>query len=758
MGSDSNEIQSPESGDKTIEWQFPLPRTHTGVLVGNGTQGLMIWGQDNQLNVTIARAGFWDRRGGNEFKANSSFAKVREMLEAYDEEAVVKEFTKAKKSANEPNRSYQLGGGRLEVRFPEKWILQKAMLGLRDGRVSIAVSDENGVLHCIGIEQAVYEEKSRISLPDGVSVDLALIPSYDHPQVKDRVAPIGVAPPERWKLDDASTAGFIQRLPEDEPLAICYKKSGNEIVLATALGENADGTAKAAVGDYQAERIRKMNLGFWEEYWSAVPDVRIPDEVLQETYDYGLYKQAASTPPHGVACTLQGPFMEEYQLPPWSNDYHFNINIQMIYWPVLATNRLQHLDPMWQMVLSWLPQMRHNGALFYDNENALLMPHAVDDECQIVGNFWTGMIDQACAAWVAHMAWMHYRYSMDEAILEEIAYPLMVGTFEGYWSMLEEVDDGEGGVRHSLPVSVSPEFRGRRIDAWGRDASFQLAALHKMMQTLPKAAALLGERVDERWRDVEEGLAPYSVVRFGPNGEQKRIALWEGMDLIESHRHHSHLAALYPFDTIDAGSKEHASIVSNSIRHWVGEGPGIWSGWCVPWASILHNRVGNAEAAISWLHYWHRNFVNEGRGTLHDAAFSGISWIGRSRNMHKIETVEENFERMQLDAGFGAIDAIHHFLVQQRGEVLHVVPSIPRDWDDFGFERIRVEGAFQITARVEDRQRKEIVVKSLAGGSLRLAHYLGEACLADGKRVDGEVIELSIKEGDSVRIQPIHGL
>ena len=48
---------------KTLHWSFPLTRTHTGVLLGNGVQGLMVWGAKT-LNITVGRAGFWDHRSG----------------------------------------------------------------------------------------------------------------------------------------------------------------------------------------------------------------------------------------------------------------------------------------------------------------------------------------------------------------------------------------------------------------------------------------------------------------------------------------------------------------------------------------------------------------------------------------------------------------------------------------------------------------------------------------------------------------------
>ncbi len=48
----------------TDHWRFPLPRTHTGILQGNGLMGVMIWGEGNILRVTLNRGDFWDHRGG----------------------------------------------------------------------------------------------------------------------------------------------------------------------------------------------------------------------------------------------------------------------------------------------------------------------------------------------------------------------------------------------------------------------------------------------------------------------------------------------------------------------------------------------------------------------------------------------------------------------------------------------------------------------------------------------------------------------
>jgi hypothetical protein len=57
--------------------------------------------------------------------------------------------------------------------------------------------------------------------------------------------------------------------------------------------------------------------------------------------------------------------MEDQQPPPWSNDYHFNINVQMIHYPLLAANRPQHLEPLWNLLRGLMPRLREIGARLF---------------------------------------------------------------------------------------------------------------------------------------------------------------------------------------------------------------------------------------------------------------------------------------------------------------------------------------------------------------------------------------------------------
>lgn len=739
-------------------WHFPLPRTHTGALIGNGVQGLMVWGVDNQLNVTIGRAGFWDRRGGKDFLKNTTYKEVENYLYSNNEEGLRKAFgMDVKAEAGIPDRPHQIGGGRLEIEMPEGWVLQKGVLDLNYGIFEVTARNENGELEIIRIRQSVFNEAAAITLSKKMNdqVKVRLIPSWEH--VKDLLEPVGVQAPEEWSNEREGRPtihGFIQRLPEDEPLAIGYKRTENHrIIIGTSVADNAIENIIDDLRDIPVWQIIQEDVDWWDTYWKDVPKINLPNPILQDIVNYGLYKQAIATPEHGIACSLQGPFNEEYQLPPWSNDYHYNINIEMIYMPTLATNQADHLQPVWDMILEMMPALKENGEHFFGREGAIMLPHAVDDKGTVVGTFWTGTIDHACTAWMAQLAWLNYRYTMDEEILKTVAWPLLNGAFEGYWAMMEEKNDKNGDKVLSLPVSVSPEFRGSRLDAWGKDASFQLAAAHMISEILPKAAEVMGEEADERWLIVTEKLPRFTTVGGSQSLESpqkpERIALWEGMDLVESHRHHSHMAGIYPFDVYDPKDPEIRHIVRATYDNWIWEGAGAWSGWCVPWASILHNRNNEPEAAVSWLMWWYRNFINEGRGTLHNAAFGGVSNIS-SPGWHNIPEIERNREVMQLDAGFGALSAVIDLLVYQKRGTVYALPKIHRDWREFDFEGIVVEGGFVIGAEVKNNKTQQITIKSKFGGNLKLAHGLGEHYLLNNQEESGIILEREFEVGEEI--------
>ena len=736
----------------TLDWYFPLNRPHTGVPLGNGTQGLLIWGE-NSLRLTIARAGFWDHRNGQNIPPTTTFAAVRRALEAGDEEELSKLFPKRKSGDPFPQ---QMGGGRLELTFPVGLRPIKATLDLTTAEVVVSIGN-NTENHTLRIRQDSQAEVCWIDLPQDLidHTNIRLFSAYELVH-QDAMRQIGIAPPETWL--ESESGGFCQKLPDDDPLAVAWGRCGNFLLFATSVGEKARENVGHTLVTFNSKQATEINNKWWHNYWSDVPFVTLPDATLQELYDYGLYRQAGLIRRHTPAATLQGPWMEDTRIAPWSNDYHFNINVQLVYGAALATGRYEDTRPLWELLKGWLPQLREMGFNFYGIEGAMILPHAVDDRCQLMGTFWAGTIDQACIAWIGQMAFQYFQHTFDNDHLRDLVFPLLQGAFLGYLAMLETVLAPDGSYLYSLPISVSPEFGGTDIETcWGRDASFQLAALHSTLQLLPQVAKILNLSIDPRWRDIADHLPEYTTTsaRNGGYGwiseDPQRIALWKSKDLPESHRHHSHLASIHPFQTIDPFDPKHQKTVAFSLNRWNTLGAGNWTGWSVAWASTLCSRCGLPDAAFSWLQLLSQHFTNEGRATLHNANAAGVfAWDDGSLAWpdHLKGSDFLYHEVMQMDAAMGAISGILEMLIQMRGDVIYLTDRLPKGWRDLSFARIRMAGGFLVSANFQDGQLASVKVQSVAGSPLHLWHGNSEAWTLDGISCEGLFLKLPTTEID----------
>ena len=736
--------------DSTTKWDFPLPRTHTGMLQGNAVLGAMIWGAGGVLRVTVGRADWWDHRGGLHWDERQSYANIRRCLEAGDDLGVRELFEQIKPDPGRPRRPTLLSVGRIELDFGPDATLQTGELRLADGLAVVGVA-AGGQTRRVRLVMDMARPVVCLEWDEGLAPAFRCVPAWQY--VGERLASVSYEPPTM--IDEPGLAGWVQSTPSDESGCVGFRAGERSGRLTCCLGAGDDEAIAAAreALDATAEPGLDETIGrnapWWSEYWQSVPTIDIPNDELRMLYEYGLYKFAGMTNPSGVAAGLQGPWIEEYQLPPWSGDYHFNINVQMCYWPAYRSNRLEHLKPLFDLIAGWTETLVHNAKVFVGIDDGYMLPHSVDDRCTCMGGFWTGAIDHGCTAWVAAMMFRYYRYSMDTDFLRKTAYPFMVAAMRVYEEMLER--EGDTFV---LPVSVSPEYRASNIDAWGRNASFQLACIHRLCEDLVEAAETLREPPRPIWSEILAKLPKACLIEDGDGHE--RIALWEGTPLEESHRHHSHMAAIVPFDVLDWEDPAWRPIIHRTYADWVHKGPGLWSGWCIPWASMLHSRVGHGQMAELLLEVAKRFYMNVGHGTLHNADHAGFSLTGRP----PLDQQPIVNEVMQSDLGMAAVLAVQEMLLHTKRGVNYVFRGAPPAWKRVGFDRMRTDGAFLVSALRLDGRVQSISVESLAGGTFRLRNpWAGDVKATDdrGREVDlathDAVIQVDMTPGQKLEIE-----
>ena len=473
------------------------------------------------------------------------------------------------------------------------------------------------------------------------------------------------------------------RLPADEPVWLTWTRKDGVVAIRTGRGDKVVSDARPDVFG----TVAKESCEYWAKFWAEGARVKVPDPVIQRIYDYGMYRFGAMTDPDGVPAGLQGVWLEDDRLVPWNGDYHFNINVQECYSPAFRGGHFDNLKPLFKMVLSWRPLLRENARKFVGIGDGYVLPHSVDDRGVCIGGFWTGTIDHGSTAWVAAMMMKYVRYSGDVAFLKDGAYDFMKGAMNVYRMMMEEKDG-----RLSIPLAPSPEWCGADVKrAVGRDPSFQHAAAHRLARDLVDAAKLLGEEPDAMWLDVEKRLPQYSA---GPSG----LELFQGQALTDSHRHHSHMAGLYPFDTLDISDKATRDVAAKTYNTWVYQGTGCWSGWCVPWASILNTHVGNAQAAAELLRSWDAYFCNPGHGSLHNAYAPGFT----TATIFGSFAGSGDGQIMQMDGQCAAATAVLELMAHEVNGKVEFFKGCPESWREVSFENLALSDGRRVSGKRVD--------------------------------------------------------
>ncbi|HHX64026.1 MAG TPA: hypothetical protein GX702_03955 [Chloroflexi bacterium] len=701
---------------RSLPWRFPATTTHDGIPLGNGLFGALLWGDGDALRMTINRADYWDHRGGVAFGPEATYTNLRRWLEAGDEDNLRRVFEgQGLGRPDEPPRPTRLPMGRIDLSLPENTPHPTGELDMAAGAARITwPTPVPTTLEAVPSRgRALLAVRMR---GPGTSIIQPASHPPDAAPVCDYYKSYGI-PPARI-LDGESRndrGGWIQELPADPTLAVVWvlhrQDDEAQLYVAAEYGATPD-EALARAGEtlsWAEERgyagLADDEAAWWRRYWQKAARITVPDAALQELYDLGLYKLAGLSWPGTPAASLQGPWVEEYRMPPWSADYHFNINVQECYWPAFGANCLEAIEPLWAMIGDWEPILRRNARLFLDIDDGLMLNHAVDDRCTTMGGFWTGAIDHGSTAWVAQLMWQYYLYTQDRRFLADTAYPFMAGVMRVYEAMLERSSDGA----YHLPVSVSPEYGGSAMWAWGRNASFQLAIIHYLCRALVRAAAVLNIEDGDvaRWRDIAMNTPRGSIADLGQGDE---LQLWDGQPLAESHRHHSHLAGLYPFDLFDPHhSIDDLALLRRSMRTWTRMGMGAWSGWCLPWAAILWARMHQGERAALILHeFWH-TFMTSGRATTHDATVPGLT------------VIDGNADVMQIEAAMGAAAAVIEMVLHTAAGTMYLFPAVPASWDPIRFDGVRAEGAFLVSAERRGGLTRWARVQATAPGALCLA-------------------------------------
>ncbi len=478
------------------------------------------------------------------------------------------------------------------------------------------------------------------------------------------------------------------------------------------------------------------HAAWWKDFW-ARSTVRLPDPVLEKQWYLETYKFGAASRRGAPPITLQAVWTaDDGGLPPWKGDFHNDLNTQLSYWPCYSGNRLEEglafLDWLWAIKPRCEEYTRR-----YFGVSGLNVPGVAALDGAPMGGWIQYSLGPTVSAWLAHHFWLHWRYSGDRAFLEERAYPYV----EAVALFLDNIAERRADGTRKLPLSSSPEINDNRIDAWFPETTnFDLALVRWLYGAASVMAGELGLAEEgERWRRI---LGEWPGLALAE--DDGRLLVAPGYPLKGSHRHFSHLMAIHPLGVVDVNRGEaERKTVRASLAELDRLSPDWWCGYSYSWLGNMAARAGDGEKAATALRTFADCFCLP--NSFH--ANGDQTGSGKSKMTYRPFTLEGNF---------AFASGIQEMLLQSHAGTVRVFPAVPPSWKDVSFASLRAEGAFLVSARMQDGRVVEVGILSEKGGRLRLENPFPDgAYVAAKKSVEsaGPVIGAVLRPGETLLLR-----
>lgn len=414
-------------------------------------------------------------------------------------------------------------------------------------------------------------------------------------------------------------------------------------------------------------------------------------------FKYGRYMQISSSRENSpLPSNLQGIWNDNLACNmPWTCDYHLDINIQQNYWSANIANMAETNAPLFTYI----------GLLAkYGSVTARKMYGCGGWVAHTINNVWgdtapgsacSWAMNVTAGAWMATHLWTHYEYTLDKDYLREVGYPLLKETAQFFVDYM--VEDPKTGYLLSGP-SISPENGFRGGDGRGYSLSMMptidRAVIYDIYNACIQSAKILG--IDDDFsRRLQRDIKKLPPLRLLDNGE---LAEWY-LDVVRddpSHRHASHLLALYPFGQISPfktpGLAEGCRLfLENQTSHANWED----TEWTRGNNINFYARLLDGEKAYESLKGLYTGFMRENLMTVSPAGIAGAE-----------------SDIFSFDATEAAVAGVCEMLLQSYDGMLNFLPALPKAWKNGSIKGVCARGGIEADFAWKNRKVVSATLRS----------------------------------------------
>jgi alpha-L-fucosidase 2 len=449
-------------------------------------------------------------------------------------------------------------------------------------------------------------------------------------------------------------------------------------------------------------------------------DVRIPDINTDDLirsykdnsyldilyYQYGRYLMLGSSRGMTLPSNLQG-LWNNSNSPAWQCDIHSNINVQMNYWPAENTNLSEcHLPFLQYMNFeankeggSWkkMASTVTTGSDTYGNPMAGYRGWTVRTQSNIFGySDWNW--NRPANAWYCMHLWQHYQYTKDSIFLAA-SFPTMKGACEFWFDRLKADANG----KYYTPIEWSPE-QGGTVSDWKDSISYSAQLVYELFDNTLKAGKIVKAdsvflaTLANRFANL------YPGVRIGSWNQIREWNATKEDSQSDTHRHLSHLIALYPGNQISAhvNSKfSNAAKVSLTAR---GDGG---TGWSRAWKISCWARLFDGDHAYKLM-----------KAAQNLTTYTAVSMTDGLGGVY--ENLFDAHPSFQIDGNFGFTAGVTEMLLQSNQGFIQLLPALPSVWPNGSYTGIRAMGNFTVDVSWKNALPTDAKIFSGAGDSCRL--------------------------------------